>query len=179
MALVAKAIRPHFSWGLMTGSEPPWLTSGYFKSLLFAPQLLDYHPISTEFIAQLHHYLLYLELWWNTELSPTWWHLQENCVHKQVANIYWWIIALQVKYTTSHCLCLSWFLLSHPCPNMGCHVLVASLFYCSNKLAPLTTFGVPSKWIFRGLACLACLIFSNFNLFRMLISYIFSNIYMI
>jgi hypothetical protein len=37
------------------------LASGHFKSLLFAPQLLYYHPISTELIAQLHHYLLYLE----------------------------------------------------------------------------------------------------------------------
>jgi hypothetical protein len=39
------------------------------------------------------------------------------------------------------------------------------------------TFGVPSKRIFPGLACLACLIFRNFNLFNMLISYIFSSIY--
>jgi hypothetical protein len=174
MAPVAKAIRPHFSSCLMTGSEPPGLTSGHFN-----PQLLYYHPISTELIAQLHHYLLYLECWWNTELSPTWLHLQKNCVHQQMANILWCIIELQVKYTTSHCHCLSWILLSHLCPDMGCHVLVASLFYCSNRLAPLTTFRVPSKRIFSGLACLACLTFRNFNLFSMLISYIFSSIYMI
>jgi hypothetical protein len=117
--------------------------------------------------------------WWlqaQLKLRCLFFSQNQNCVHKQMANILWWIIALQVKYTTSSCLCLSWFLLSHPCPDMGCHSLVASFFYCSNKLAPLTTFGVPSKWILPRLACLTCLIFRNSNLFSMLISYIFSSI---
>jgi hypothetical protein len=69
------------------------------------------------------------------------------------------------------------FVLNSAITSMLCHVLVASLIYYSNKLAPLTIFGVASKQIFPGLACLACLTFSNFNLFSMLRSYIFSSIY--
>jgi hypothetical protein len=57
----------------MTGSEPPGLTSGHFKSLLFGLQLLDFHPQSTELIAQLYHYLFYLERSWYTKLSPSKW----------------------------------------------------------------------------------------------------------
>jgi hypothetical protein len=48
----------------MTGSEPPGLTSGYFKSLLFGPQLLDLHPHSIELIAQMYDYLFHLERLW-------------------------------------------------------------------------------------------------------------------